>query len=160
VTPTVGYFVWRLSMKWRTAVDDAVASLGLTHAQYSVLSSLRGMARCGNHPTQRELADHTGLDPIYISKLVRAMESSKLIERRPDEHDARAVRLTVTRQGARVADRAIERVARLMDQLTEPLGGTSSERVQQLAADLRLLIAAPVIESRQRSNKKKKEDAA
>jgi hypothetical protein len=47
-----------------------------------------------------------------------------------------------------------------MDQLTEPLGGTSSERVQQLAADLRLLIAAPVIESRRRSNKKKKEDAA
>jgi DNA-binding MarR family transcriptional regulator len=156
--PTVGYLVWRLSMKWRTAVDDCVAPLGLTHAQYSVLASLRGMAVSGSHPSQRELADHTGLDPIYISKLVRAMEGSGLIERSRDDDDARAVRLTVTRTGARIADQAIGRVARLMEQLTEPLGGTSGERVQTLAADLKLLIAAPSGESKKRSNKK--EDAA
>jgi MarR family transcriptional regulator, organic hydroperoxide resistance regulator len=152
--PTVGYLVWRLSMKWRTAVDVVVSPLGLTHAQYSVLASLRGMARSGVHPSQRELADHTGLDPIYISKLVRTMEGSGLIERSPDHHDARAVRLTVTRQGARVADRAIARVGRLMEQLTEPLGGPSSEQIRQLAADLEVLIAAPAMESKKRTNKK------
>jgi DNA-binding MarR family transcriptional regulator len=154
--PTVGYLVWRLSMKWRTAVDVVVSPLGLTHAQYSVLASLRGMARSGVHPSQRELADHTGLDPIYISKLVRAMEGSGLIERSPDDHDARTVRLTVTRQGAGVADRAIARVGRLMEQLTEPLGGPSSERIRQLAADLELLIAAPAMEAKKRTNKKEK----
>jgi DNA-binding MarR family transcriptional regulator len=152
MSPTVGYLVWRLSMKWRTAVDDVVAPLGLTHAQYSVLASLRGMARSGLQPSQRELADHTGLDPIYISKLVRSMEGSGLIERRSDDHDGRAVRLTVTRHGGQVADRAIERVGRLLDHLTEPLGGTSSERVRGLTADLGLLIAVPAIESKKRSN--------
>src|ERR1700694_2518911 len=111
---TVGYLVWRLSMKWRTAVDVVVSPLGLTHAQYSVLAPPRGMARSGVHPSQRELADHTGLDPIYISKLVRAMEGTGLIERSPDGHDARAVRLTVTRHGAGGADRAIARVVRLL----------------------------------------------
>jgi DNA-binding MarR family transcriptional regulator len=30
--PTPGYLVWRLSMKWRVAVDRALAPLGLTHA--------------------------------------------------------------------------------------------------------------------------------
>ena len=30
---TPGFLVWRLSMKWRVAVDRAVAPLGLTHAQ-------------------------------------------------------------------------------------------------------------------------------
>jgi DNA-binding MarR family transcriptional regulator len=157
--PTVGYLVWRLSMKWRTAVDVVVSPLGLTHAQYSVLASLRGMARSGVHPSQRELADHTGLDPIYISKLVRAMEDSGLIERSPDDHDARAVRLTVTTHGAGVSDRAIARVGRLMEQLTEPLGGASSEQVRQLAADLQLLIAAPAMKSNKRSTKKAKEAA-
>jgi hypothetical protein len=39
------------------------------------------------------LADHMGLDPIYIAKLVRAVGSG-LIERSLDDHDARAVRLT------------------------------------------------------------------
>ena len=43
--PTPGYLVWRLSMKWRVAMDRAVAPLGLTHAQYVVLASLsEGMA--------------------------------------------------------------------------------------------------------------------
>jgi DNA-binding MarR family transcriptional regulator len=145
-------------MKWRTAVDVVVSPLGLTHAQYSVLASLRGMAQSGVHPSQRELANYTGLDPIYISKLVRTMEGAGLIERSPDDHDARTVRLAVTRHGAGVADRAIVRVGRLMEQLTEPLGGTASERVRQLADDLKLLIAAPVVESKKRTNKK--EEAA
>ena len=35
---------------------------------------------------------------------------------------------------------------------TEPLGGTSSERVRGLTADLGLLIAVPAIESNKRSN--------
>jgi MarR family transcriptional regulator, organic hydroperoxide resistance regulator len=80
---TAGYLVWRLSMKWRAAVDAAVAPLGLTHAQYSVLASLRGMTYAGQRPSQRELADHTGLDPIYISKLARALEKSGVVARVP-----------------------------------------------------------------------------
>ena len=45
VEPTPGYLVWRLSMKWRAAVDRALAPLGLTHAQYVLLASLYGMER-------------------------------------------------------------------------------------------------------------------
>ena len=60
-SPTPGFLVWRLSMKWRAAVDRAVAPLGLSHAQYSVLAALYGMNRSGVFPSQRELAEHTGL---------------------------------------------------------------------------------------------------
>lgn len=69
---TPGFLVWRLSMKWRVAVDRAVAPLGLTHAQYSLVASLYGMHRTGLRPSQRQLADHTGLEPLYVSKLARA----------------------------------------------------------------------------------------
>jgi DNA-binding MarR family transcriptional regulator len=141
--PTVGYAVWRLSMKWRAAVDTAVGPLGLTHAQYSVLASLRGLTRGGGKPSQRELADHTGLDPIYISKLARALEGAGLVARAPDPHDARAVRLTVTAEGRAVIDPAIVIVHDLLEELTAPLGGTGSDRVQSLWRDLQLLIADP-----------------
>ena len=60
----------------------------------------RGVTRTGTKPSQRELADHTGLDPIYISKLVRTMEESGFIERLRDPIDSRTVRLAVTKQGA------------------------------------------------------------
>ena len=80
-SPTPGFLVWRLSMKWRAAVDRAVAPLGLTHAQYSVLASLYGMNRRGVFPSQRQLAEHTGLEPIYVSKLARTLERAGLLER-------------------------------------------------------------------------------
>lgn len=130
-------------MRWRAAVDAAVGPLGLTHAQYTVLASLRGMTQSGGYPSQRELADHTGLDPIYISKLARALERAGLIERVPDAQDTRAVRLTVTDEGVNVIDRAIVIVRDLLEQLTAPLGGTSSKRMRELANDLEALIAAP-----------------
>lgn len=37
-------------MKWRGAVDRAVAPLGPTHAQHSVLASLYGTQRGGGGP--------------------------------------------------------------------------------------------------------------
>ena len=79
--PTPGHLVWRLSMKWRVAVDRALLPLGLTHAQYVVLSSLSFLERNGHRPTQRELADHTGLEPLYTSKLARALDAEGLIRR-------------------------------------------------------------------------------
>lgn len=37
-------------MKQRVAADRAVAPLGLTHAQYSLVASLYGMQRSGERP--------------------------------------------------------------------------------------------------------------
>lgn len=141
--PTAGYLVWRLSMKWRAEVDAALGPLGLTHAQYSLLASLRGMTSMGAAPTQRELADHTGLDPIYVSKLARALEAGGLLERAPDAADARAVRLAMTSTGAEVIDRAIDIVHELLEWLTEPLGGSASRRTRSLMADLEVLLDRP-----------------
>jgi DNA-binding MarR family transcriptional regulator len=142
-SPTVGYLVWRLSTKWRAAVDRAIAPLGLTHAQYSLVASLLGLARAGERPTQRELADLTGLEPIYVSKLARALESSGHITRADDPADYRAVRLELTNQGREVTERAVAVVAALLEELTAPLGGTKSKRTKSLMRDLQELLAAP-----------------
>jgi MarR family transcriptional regulator, organic hydroperoxide resistance regulator len=141
--PTPGFLVWRLSMKWRVAVDRAVAPLGLTHAQYSVLASLFGMVGAGERPSQRRLADHTGLEPIYISKLVRALEAAGLVERTVDPVDTRAIRLTLTDTGSAVAERAIAVVRDLQEELTAPLGGTRGARTRTLVRELETLLGAP-----------------
>jgi MarR family transcriptional regulator, organic hydroperoxide resistance regulator len=139
-SPTPGFLVWRLSMKWRAAVDRAVAPLGLTHAQYSVLASLYGMTRAGERPSQRQLADHTGLGPIYVSKLVRALERSGLVERIGNPVDTRAVELTLTDKGSDVVERAIVTVLDLQEELTAPLGGIRSKQTQGLVDTLQTLL--------------------
>ncbi|WP_331719142.1 MarR family transcriptional regulator [Streptomyces sp. NBC_00158] len=141
---TAGFLVWRLSMKWRVAVDRAVTPLGMTHAQYSLMASLYGMSRSGTRPNQRQLADHTGLEPLYVSKLARALETSGLIARTRDPNDPRAFQLSLTEQGREVTKHAIEAVQGLLDQLLEPLGGRNGPRASQFTRELATLLDAPL----------------
>jgi DNA-binding MarR family transcriptional regulator len=140
-SPTPGFLVWRLAMKWRAAVDRAVAPLGLTHAQYSVLASLYGLTGAGQKPSQRELADQTGLEAIYISKLVRVLEQARFVERSEHPADPRAIQLTLTRKGRATAERAIGIVGDLQEQHTAALGGTNSPRTKTFMRTLQTLLA-------------------
>lgn len=134
---TPGHLVWRLAMKWRTAVDRALDPLGLTHAQYVVLSSLLVLDR----PSQRELADHTGLEPLYVSKLARALDTDGLIQRTRDTVDTRTVRLELTARGREVVEPAVGLVGSLLDRLLEPLGGRSDDRTAAFSRELLALLA-------------------
>jgi DNA-binding MarR family transcriptional regulator len=142
--PTPGYLVWRLSMKWRVAVDRALAPLGLTHAQYVVLASVSGLERAGRQPSQRELADHTGLEALYVSKLARALDADGLIQRTRDPADTRTVRLALTSRGREVIRPAIAEVHVLLGRLLAPLGGRGASRTAAFVGDLTALLAAPL----------------
>jgi DNA-binding MarR family transcriptional regulator len=141
---TPGFLVWRLSTKWRVAVDRAVTPLGLTHAQYALVASLYGMQRRAERPSQRRLADHTGLEPLYVSKLARTLEAAGLLERTRDPRDPRAVQLALTEQGRERTRQAIEVVQGLLQQLLAPLGGPDSARTREFTRDLTTLLDAPL----------------
>lgn len=138
--PTTGYLLWRLSTKWRAAVDRTVAPLGLTHAQYALLASLYGLSRTGARPSQRELADFSGLEPMFVSKLARALERGGLLERTGNPADPRAVQLALTDRGVDVVVQAIARVAALHNELLAPLGGPGSSPHRQLVDALQTLL--------------------
>ncbi|MGW1952835.1 MarR family winged helix-turn-helix transcriptional regulator [Streptomyces sp. NPDC001920] len=139
-----GFLVWRLSTKWRVAVDRAVTPLGLTHAQYALVASLYGMQRRGERPSQRRLADHTGLEPLYVSKLARSLEAAGLLERARDPRDPRAVQLALTEQGRERTRQAIRVVQGLLQQLLAPLGGLDSARTREFTRELATLLDAPL----------------
>ena len=139
----VGALVWRLSMRWRAAVDRTIAPLGLTHAQYSVLAPLLGMERAGRRPSQRQLADATGLEPLYVSKLARSLEAAGLVERTGDPKDTRAVQLGLTDRGRSVITEATRLVRALHEELTAALGGPDHPRTRELAESLRTLLDTP-----------------
>ena len=142
VRGNVGFMVWRLSTRWRAAMDRALAPLGLTQAQYAVLAPLYNMTREGRRPSQRELADVTGLDAVYTSKLVRALERGGFVTRTTHAADPRAVELSLTGAGTAILQQAVQVVLELRDQLTRPLGGNGGARTAELAGLLGLLLEA------------------
>jgi DNA-binding MarR family transcriptional regulator len=138
-----GFLIWRVSMRWRAAMDRALAPLGLTHAQYSVLAPLYGMSAGGARPSQRELADFTGLDPVYISKLVRTLEREGFLTRTVKASDPRAVELALTAHGTDAVREGVPLVTAMRDRLTRPLGGNGGARTAELARLLLDLVEAP-----------------
>jgi MarR family transcriptional regulator, organic hydroperoxide resistance regulator len=136
--------VWRLATKWRVAVDRALAPLDLTHAQYVLMAALHGLERAGRQPSQRELADETGLEALYVSKLARTLEAKDLLARRRDPHDTRAVRLALTDQGQESVRSAMRIVQELLERLLAPLGGRDSARTAALVCELAELLDAPL----------------
>lgn len=140
IKATTGSLIWHLAMRWRTEVDRAVARFALTHAQYSALASLQSITTYGDRPTQRELADYTGLQPIYVSKLVRVLEAEGYLTRVADSEDSRAVRLALTDRGAEIITSARQVVRALDRTLTAPIGGPDSVRTSELTKTLRILL--------------------
>jgi DNA-binding MarR family transcriptional regulator len=124
-------------------MDRALEPMGLTQAQYAVLAPLYGMSRGGDRPSQRELADLTGLGVVYVSKLVRALERGGFVARAASAADSRAVELSLTEQGVATLREAAKAVSELRERLTEPLGGTDGARTEVLAGMLRELLAVP-----------------
>lgn len=139
-TPQAGYLIWNLSTKWRAAVDRAMAPLGLTHAQYVLLASLFGASRSGARPSQRELAAFGGLEPMYVSRLVRTLEGEGLVTREVNADDPRAYLLKLTERGTEVVNDAMARVRALQEQLLAPLGEPDDPRRVELEESLRILL--------------------
>ena len=124
----IGLLVWRLSMKWRARVDESLQPLGLTHAQYSLLASLYGLTRHGTRPSQRELAGFAGLEPVYVSKLLKVLEREQLVRRSVSPEDSRAVELELTDLGIERVAAAIAIVHDFLEAALAPIGGSESRQ--------------------------------
>lgn len=138
----IGYLVWHLTLKWRAEMGRMLAPLGLTATQYSVLASLYALVRTGVEPSQRELADFSGLEPMHVSKVVRALERDSLVERHESASDPRAFRLTLTEHGVEVLTQAIGMVRQQEARRLMALGEPVEVQAAQLSAMLRTLLVA------------------
>jgi DNA-binding MarR family transcriptional regulator len=138
--PSTGYLVWHLSTRWRVALDRALAPLGLTASRYAVLASLYGLTRDGAQPSQREVADFSGFDAMYVSKLIRALEREGLVKRTVNPADPRAVQLAVTEEGAERIAAGRRLVLELEERRLAPLGGRSSKRTAAFQDTLQELL--------------------
>ena len=100
-----GLLLWRVTNAWQAAQRAALHTFDLTHVQFVLLASLTWLTtECP--VTQRALADHAHTDPMMTSQVLRALEAKGLIRRAPHPADGRARALTVTSEGAALANAA------------------------------------------------------
>jgi DNA-binding MarR family transcriptional regulator len=93
----LGLLVHDVGRLLRRRIDQRAQALGLTSAQWRVLSSVaRAEFRNEEAPNQAALAEEMDLEPITLSRQIDRMEAAGLVERRADPNDRRAHRLFLT----------------------------------------------------------------
>jgi len=95
----LGLLVHDVGRLLRRLVDAKAQSLGLTSAQWRVLSAVSRAEHQNQEPlNQATLADQMDVEPITLSRQIDRMEAAGMIERRPDPADRRAYRLFLTEE--------------------------------------------------------------
>ena len=112
---------------------EALEPLGLELYEYDVLSALRRQGRPFALPAT-VLAAETGLSSGAMTNRIDKLEARGLVRRRPDENDRRTVIVSLTPDGRRAIDDAIQ--SRL-DAADDSLQGLSEKERNRLAALLR-----------------------
>jgi MarR family transcriptional regulator for hemolysin len=91
----------RVGRQWRREVDRRLQPFGLTEATWLPLVHL---ARAPAPMRQKDLAASLVLDGSTVVRLLDALETSGLIERREESADRRAKTITVTARGMSIID--------------------------------------------------------
>ena len=103
-----GFMLWQLTCQWQREQRQALAKLGLTHAQFVVLASLLWLStHCDEYITQRHVTAHSKIDKMSMSDLITTLEQKKFLKRLPHPQDGRAQSLTLTAKGRERALKAI-----------------------------------------------------
>jgi len=129
-----GFLLWHLTLAWQRAVAAALGRFELTHVQFVLLACAWWLDEQGCTPNQLQLARQAGTDVKMTSQVVQRLEAKGLIERTVDPADTRARRLRPTRDGARLARRAIVAVESVDARFFEGEADAATTVLQRLVA--------------------------
>jgi len=133
------YDVAETSLAIRRAFDRRAAALGVTRAQWRVLS------RLGRQDGQRqvELADALDIEPITLCRMIDRLSEAGLVERRSDEDDRRAWRIHLTDKAGPIIDDLGVVADAFMDDILQGISPAEVAEVRRILERVRTNIAGP-----------------
>ena len=119
--------MWRATLSWQREIRAALEPLGLTHGQFVVLAATWWLNDHGEGPpTQRQVADFAGTDPMTTSQIVQRLRAAGFLDRHHDPADKRAWRLALTPAGSQQLAFALPAVEAVDASFFKPLGDQGS----------------------------------
>ncbi|MDP3836346.1 MAG: MarR family transcriptional regulator [Hydrogenophaga sp.] len=112
-----GFLLRRTHQISAAVFENACATVGLTPAQYGVLTVLASEPGLD----QTRLARALAFDKVTVMRVLRGLEERGLVERRVSEHSRRQMAVALTPQGARLLQQAKEPAEQAYQRLLSPL---------------------------------------
>ncbi len=126
----VAYMVGRLDRALRRQFRLVLEPLGLTLGQYTALSVFCSSGRLSN----AKLAERTMVSPQAANELIKGMEKSGWIVRKPDPNHGRIIQISLTKDGKQLLTRCNKVIAKME---REMLKGLSKKEIATLHGQLR-----------------------
>jgi MarR family transcriptional regulator, organic hydroperoxide resistance regulator len=102
-----GFLLWQVTNLWQREIKKALEPFGLTHSQFVLLASIHWLFLHNQEVTQIVLSNHTKIDPMTTSTVLRTLQQKGFIFRQEHERDTRAKTVGITEAGKEIIKKAI-----------------------------------------------------
>jgi len=123
-----GFLLRRAHQISAAVFEDECRELGLTPAQFGVLTVLKSHPGLG----QSSLARALGFDKVTVLRVLRGLETRGLVDRAPAPDNKRNVCVSLTHQGEATLAKAQRPAERAYKRLLAPLDRTQQEQLVHL----------------------------
>ncbi len=131
----LGYKLWQATMQWQRQSNKVLGEIGLTQTQYVILGALAWLSQSSENVTQKDIADYIRVDRMVVSKVLRKLQNSGLIERMEHATDTRAKCVSLTHRGAKTIQKALD----IKTQANQEIFGNLTDK-EALLQQLKLFI--------------------
>ncbi len=122
-----GFLLWQVTSLWQREIRKALEKYNLTHSQFVLLASMLWLAQEEKNITQVLLSNHTKIDPMTTSTVLRTLQKKGLILRKEHVTDTRAKTVALTPAGEKMAKLAVKTVEEFDGNFFKILGSRTAE---------------------------------
>lgn len=105
-----GFLLWQVTNLWQREIKKALEAYDLTHSQFVLLASILWLMQQNDSITQIVLSNHTKIDPMTTSTVLRTLQKKGLLQRQEHSTDTRAKTVELTSAGVEMAKLAVKTV--------------------------------------------------
>jgi DNA-binding MarR family transcriptional regulator len=109
---STGFLLWQVTNLWQRKMKKALEEYDLTHSQFVLLASIHWFSTESEPITQILLSNHTKIDPMTTSTVLRTLVEKGLVQRQEHASDTRAKTISLTETGQGIVKKAITTVER------------------------------------------------
>ena len=122
-----GFLLWQVTNLWQREIKKALEEFGLTHSQYVLLASIHWLTLHNQEVTQVVLSNHTKIDPMTTSTVLRTLQQKGFLQRKEHETDTRAKTVGLTEEGVKIIKLAVIAVEKFDKEFFSLLGNKTIE---------------------------------
>ena len=122
-----GFLLWQVTNLWQREIKKALEEFGLTHSQYVLLASIHWLTLHNQEVTQVVLSNHTKIDPMTTSTVLRTLQQKGFLQRKEHLRDTRAKTVELTKEGVKIIKMAVVAVEKFDKEFFSLLGNKTTE---------------------------------